>query len=298
MHFTPPTLDWLAHQTRIPVSGLAIVRLSGSTSSAIYVVRQASDPAPRFVLRVLDNREWLAEEPDLAAHEAAALVEAEGAGLHAPRLVAYAEEEIGFGVPVILMSYLAGRVELQPANFEEWLAAIAAELARIHQHTAEGFGWRWRSWVNRAALGVPAWTARPALWQKAIDFWLQGEPPYNPVFIHRDFHPTNLVWQHGAISGVVDWINACRGPAGADVAHCRTNLALAYGPHRAAQFLAAYHAASPAYRHEAYWDVDSVLDMCVAGPAFYEPWHEFGLNRVEPTQLRQRIDEHLALCLP
>jgi hypothetical protein len=42
----------------------------------------------RFVLRVLDNHEWLAEEPDLAAHEAAALEEAQKAGLRAPSLVA------------------------------------------------------------------------------------------------------------------------------------------------------------------------------------------------------------------
>ena len=74
------------------------------------------------MLRVLDNREWLAAEPDLASHEAAALDEAQRAGLPAPRLVAYADDDVGFGAPVVLMSFIAGAVELRPADFPGWLA--------------------------------------------------------------------------------------------------------------------------------------------------------------------------------
>ncbi len=113
------------------------------------------------MLRVLDNREWLAAEPDLASHEAAALDEAQRAGLPAPRLVAYADDDVGFGAPVVLMSFIEGAVELRPADFPGWLRALAAQLAAIHRCPADGFPWRFRSWVNRAALVTPAWSATP-----------------------------------------------------------------------------------------------------------------------------------------
>ena len=232
------------------------------------------------MLRVLDNREWLAAEPDLASHEAAALDEAQRAGLPAPRLVAYADDDVGFGAPVVLMSFLDGSVDLRPADFQGWLRALAAQLAAIHRRPADGFPWRFRSWVNRAALVTPAWSAVPRLWERAIEFWLRTEPESRAVFIHRDYHPTNVLWREGAVSGVVDWINACRGPAGVDVAHCRTNLAGMYGPAAADEFLAAYRDAADGFTYDPYWDLDSLLDMCLAGPSYYPPWQEFGLGAI------------------
>jgi Ser/Thr protein kinase RdoA (MazF antagonist) len=297
MVFSPAAYGWLGHHTGIPASALVVKRMRGSTSSSVYAVRAKSETAPRFVLRVLDNATWLAEEPDLAAHEAAALTEAEHAGLRAPRLVAYASADAGFGAPVLLMSFLAGRVELRPGNVDAWLAALAVELARIHQHGATNLAWRWRSWVRRDALGVPAWSTQPAAWKAAIDFWQRGEPAFDTVFIHRDFHPANVLWDGKTISGVVDWVNACRGPAGADVAHMRTNLTQMCGADLAARFLSLYCASNPAFRYDPYWDVDSLLDMCAGPPAFYEPWQTFGLARISADVLRQRIETHLATVL-
>jgi aminoglycoside phosphotransferase (APT) family kinase protein len=44
------------------------------------------------------------------------------------------------------------------------------------------------------------------------------------VFTHRDFHPGNVLWSRGRVTGVVDWPTASVGPAVVDVGHCRTNL--------------------------------------------------------------------------
>jgi hypothetical protein len=96
-----------------------------------------------------------------------------------------------------------------------------------------------------------------------------------------------------AVAGVVDWINACRGPASVDVAHCRSNLTLMFGPGVADEFLKAYHAFAPEFAYNSYWDVASILDMCLPEPGFYEPWQEFGLDIIAPEVLRQRVDAYL-----
>jgi aminoglycoside phosphotransferase (APT) family kinase protein len=286
--------EWLERSTGIARRATRIAPMKGSTSSSVFLVRGSSAASrDRFVLRVLDNAEWLAEEPDLAAHEAAALQEARQAGLRAPTLVAFADDDVPFGAPVVLMSFVAGKIVLCPADFQQWLRRLAAELASIHRHAAIGFPWGYRSWVDRAALAPPTWTTIPRAWERAIEVVLGTEPPCRPVFLHRDYHPTNVLWQGGGVSGVVDWINACRGPAGVDVAHCRTNLALMFGPTAADQFLDHYRAEAGEFGHPPYWDLDSILDSCVPGPEFYPPWREFGLAVIAPELLRQRLDAYL-----
>jgi hypothetical protein len=102
----------------------------------------------------------------------------------------------------------------------------------------------------------------------------------------------NVLWKDGAIAGVVDWINGCRGPTSVDVAHCRTNLASMYGPETSGQFLTAYQAAG-GQPFDPYWDIDSLVDMCVPQPSYYPPWRDFGLSEIGQDVLCQRMDEHL-----
>ena len=298
MTFSKNALDWLSQSTGIHPRHLEAVRLKGSTSSSIYRIQHATraDVGP-FVLRVIDNHEWLSSEPDLAAHEAAALEEAYRAGLHAPRLIAYAAEDVGFGAPVVLMSFVDGTIELRPANLQDWLNGLAHELAAIHRHSALALPWRFTSWVNRATLAPPDWARHSQAWAKAIERILQPAPDSPLVFIHRDYHPTNVLFLNGAVTGVVDWINACRGPAGVDLAHCKTNLVMIMGVEVAEQFHAAYLTTAKDFIYDPYWDIDSILDMCLPEPGFYEPWLEFGLARITPEVLQQRIDQYLERVL-
>lgn len=294
MTFAPEAYTWLARAVDAIPSALDLARLPGATSSSLFLVQcRRGDKVQRFVLRVLDNPAWLANEPDLAAHEAAALNEAQKAGLAAPRLVAFAADDVGFGAPAVLMSFIEGRIDLTPVNFQAWLAGLARALASIHQHPGRGFAWRFRSWVNRPLLAPPPWTTIPGAWERAIEQVCGPEPAAPPVFIHRDYHPTNVLWQGGEVSGVVDWINACQGPAGVDVAHCRINLAAMYGPAAADQFLAAYRTADPGFAYDPYWDLDSLLDMCLPEPLFYPPWQDFGLDLLSPELLASRVDAYL-----
>ncbi|EYF05141.1 aminoglycoside phosphotransferase family protein [Chondromyces apiculatus] len=294
---TPAQMAWVSRATEIALPELHLTRMRGATSSSVFEVRARSAGDPRrFVLRVLDNAEWLREEPDLAAHEVAALREARSAGLVAPSPVAHTDDA-GSGAPALLMSFVEGQVEVRPRNAQRWLEGLATMLARIHRHRAEAFPWVFRSWTVGKALAPPSWTRVPAAWARAIDRWHAGAPDDPPVLLHRDYHAVNVLWRDGTVSGVVDWVNACRGPAGVDVAHCRTDLVLMRGPAAAAAFLEAYGAAAAGYVHDPYWDLDAVLDMCLPEPVFYEPWETFGLPRIPAETLRERLDAHLEAVL-
>lgn len=285
---------WLESTLETAFENLVISPMKGGTSSAILRIQRLDAPGREFVLRVPDCREWVAEEPELAAHEAAALKYAQQAKLRAPRLVAYSEEEIGFGAPVLLMTKLEGKVELQPQEFSIWLRSLAAELAMIHQNDGNGFPWEYESWVEPQNLFVPEWATDRGCWERAFAVWRAGQPEYLPVFLHRDYHPVNVLWNGNKLSGVVDWPSACRGPAGVDVGHCRINLAQMYGVEAADRFLEYYRERAADFVYHPYWDLDTVFDWCIPEPEYYAPWRMFGLEEFPNKVLRERIEEYLS----
>ncbi len=291
--FNAEALDWLASSTKIARASLQISELAGANSSSVYAVANANKPCARqFVLRVFNDEQWLNDEPDLAIHEAAALQEAKLCAANSPDLIAFEANDKGFGGPVVLMSRLSGHVELRPDDLSNWCAQLAETLAQIHAHDAKGFDWNTTSWIDAENLRVPKWTAQPQLWQRAIGFWQAGPPAEKIVFLHRDFHPCNVLWKNGVISGVVDWVNACRGPRGVDVAHCRANLAILFGVETADAFKNAYLDIAGGAHHP-YWDVASILDMSLPEPEFYHPWSEFGLPKRSVGEMMRRGETYL-----
>ena len=54
--------------------------------------------------------------------------------------------------------------------------------------------------------------------------FFHGPLPEQRCFIHRDFHPGNLLWRRRRLTGVVDWESASVGPPDVDVGHCRLNF--------------------------------------------------------------------------
>ena len=278
-------------------SSLNAQPLKGGISSSVYLITFKTKPLfPKYVLRIFDNPIWLHEEPDLPIHEAKALQEAKKAGILAPQYIATANHE-ELGTPMLLMSFIEGRIDLGFKDVQNWLASLANELATIHQHRPKKFAWQFKSWVKKNEIVVPSWTQCPKAWEKAIDIVLEPPPEYQNVFLHRDYHPLNILWHRGKISGIVDWVNSCEGPAGVDVAHCRTNLMQMFGIECAEQFLKAYQLASPLFTYHTYWDIDSVLNLCWPKPEYYEPWKEFRIGCIEDKVRQERTDRYLKYLL-
>jgi aminoglycoside phosphotransferase (APT) family kinase protein len=256
----PPAraLDWV-------VESLGAARLlrvharSGGTSSAVHMLHleHRGGGRIRLVLRRYVRAEWLAEEPDLAAREADALRCITGCPLPVPGLVAVDPTGEQAGDPALLMTALPGRVDWAPRDLDAWLSQQVRALPAIHgTRIPQGIAIRpYRPYELGKELGPPVWTRYPRAWRRAIDAY-QGPPPsVERVLLHRDYHPGNVLWRGGRLTGVVDWANASIGPPEADVGHCRANLAGHLGSHVADDFLKRWLALTGRTSYHPYWDI-------------------------------------------
>lgn len=162
-----------------------------------------------------------------------------------------------FGAPAIVMSLLPGRPQLQCTDVDAMVDALATTLAAMHDSAPEA---------------VPAVLRRRALWDRWVP---DGLPPGAPVrrivaavaelrrrewtdwrFCHCDFHPANVLWTDGAVTGVVDWSAGRLAPSLIDIGRLRMELALRLGDHAADAFTSQYVGATGrALDGVEFWDV-------------------------------------------
>jgi len=247
----PPrqALAWAAARLGGPVISARALR--GGMSSAVYLLTVADGAGRRrqAVLRRYVRPELNAEEPDIAEREARALQAAESAGVPTPGLLAVDPAGTQAGAPAVLMSRLPGRVDWWPSDVGRWLRRLAGILPAIHTAPLPPAGL-----IEPFAPDLPAsyqpppWARYPRIWERAAEISRGPAPVLPEVLVHHDFHPGNVLWRRGTVSGVVDWQAACTGPAVIDVAHCRVNL-LTFSTGTAGQFTAWWQqAAGAAYQ--------------------------------------------------
>lgn len=293
------SVEWVKAQLGETAEITSVKPLTGGTSSTLFELAVQEDGNTlSYVLRLFHKADWLKKEPDLARHEAESLQFAEQAGILAPHFIAYEETGEESGMPAVLMTKMSGSVVLQPANDENWLEGLAAVLANLHQTEAEGFPYKYFSYNNAFLLEKPTWSKVQNDWMRAFYIVAGSRPEARECFIHRDFHPANVLWENGEVSAIVDWVNACRGPAGIDVGHCRVNLAQLYGISVANEFLAAYqrHAGSR-FTYDPYWDLVSLTDILDGSPIVYPGWKAFGMTGLSNELMRHRLDDYLLSLL-
>jgi aminoglycoside phosphotransferase (APT) family kinase protein len=258
----PAALHWAAAAVGPGARVRSVRPLAGGTSAAVHAlaVEDRAGQLHRLVLRRFVRANWLAEEPDLAEREAAALDLLRAGPLAAPRLVTVDARGEHADVPAVLMTRLPGRVEWNPPDRNAFLRRLAEPLPHIHALPVPAA--TPLPHYQPYALEMrrpPRWATQPEVWRRAIAILDGPAPAVAGCFIHRDYHPGNVLWTRGRVCGVIDWVNASIGVPEADVGHCRVNLADRFGQPAADRFLEIYQTISGRADYHPYWDIVAAI---------------------------------------
>jgi aminoglycoside phosphotransferase (APT) family kinase protein len=246
----PPrqALEWA--ERHLDGTVVSVRALRGGMSSAVHVLTlKHSGGRHQAVLRRYVRPEVNENEPGLAEREARALQFVEQIEVPTPQLLAVDPTGDGAGVPALLMTRLPGRVDWWPKDMERWLRRMADVLPKVHAAPLppSGIICPYAPYAQ-TSYQPPVWARRPKVWERAVEI-SSAPPPEMPVtLVQRDFHPGNVLWRRGAVSGVVDWQATSIGPAVVDVGHCRANL-LAFDRGVADRFTALWEQASGTTYH-------------------------------------------------
>ncbi|MEE1791099.1 aminoglycoside phosphotransferase family protein [Streptomyces sp. BE308] len=244
---------------------------------------------------------------DWLTREAGALTLLAGTDVPAPGLVAVDPTAAHGEYPSLLMTHLAGRTVLDDEGLESRVPLLARQLVAIHAvRPAE----RPRGYValSTADSVVTPKGADAATWAAATDVIRRPAPPYEGRFLHRDFHPGNVLFDvpppgpaGPRITGVVDWAVTSWGPADLDVAHCSTNLALLHGPAWGLRFAEAYEDAGGVLAATAserlYWQVRDGLACSEEVRRVARPWREAGRTELTTRAVEERLDAYITALM-
>ncbi|WP_405817664.1 aminoglycoside phosphotransferase family protein [Streptomyces sp. NBC_00838] len=239
--------------------------------------------------------------------EAGALALLAGTGVPAPGLVAVDPTAAHCEYPSLLMTRLAGRTVLDDTGLEARVPLLARQLVAIHALRPAERPPKYETLTTADTVVTPQ-GADTAAWAAAIDLIRGPAPAHEGRFLHRDFHPGNVLFDvppsrpaNARISGVVDWVAVSWGPADLDVAHCSTNLALLHGPAWGPRFTRAYEeaggvlAAAPAER--LYWLVRDGLAFSEEVALVSRPWREAGRTELTARAVEERLDVYLTALM-
>lgn len=206
--------------------------------------------------------------------------------------------------PSLLMTLLPGSVRLRDEEADQRAELMAHQLLRIHRVpvTAGTRPRTYQAWSSPERVRVPDGTERPELWQRALDVIRREPPAYQGCFLHRDFHPGNVLFAGDdgdglRISGVVDWVETSWGPADLDVAHCSTALTLLHGVPAGMRFADRYLAAGGTLAEDPaahlYWRLLDALGFAPDAEKVAVPWREVGRTDLTRTLLTGRLEDYL-----
>ncbi|WP_314178504.1 phosphotransferase family protein [Streptomyces winkii] len=244
---------------------------------------------------------------DMLEREAGALTLLAGTGVPAPALVAVDRTAAHCEYPSLLMTHLAGRTVLDDEGLEARVPLLARRLVAIHALRPAERPREYEALTTADTVAVPK-GADAAAWAAAIAVIREPRPPYEGRFLHRDFHPGNVLFDvlpsrpAGArITGVVDWAGTSWGPADLDVAHCSANLALLHGPEWGLRFAEAYEKAggllAAAASERLYWQVRDALALSEEVRSVSQPWREAGRTELTTRAVEERLDAYVTALM-
>ena len=305
----PLTLAWVGRQLK---PGERIVRTEalhgGITAEMRRLTIGTRDGGLRdLVLRTFVDPYFVEHAEELLTREAGVLAQLAGTGVTAPGPVAVDPTAAHCEYPSLLMTHLTGRTVLGDEGLEARVPLLARQLLAIHALRPARRPGEYRPWTTADAV-VPPDGADTAAWAAAADVIRRTAPPYGGRFLHRDFHPGNVLFDvapsgpaRPRITGVVDWVQTSWGPADLDVAHCSSNLAMLHGPAWGLRFAEAYEEAGGVLAATAgerlYWRLLDALSFTPGVAWVARPWQEAGRTELTTAAVEARLDAYVIALL-
>ncbi|MEU0174610.1 alpha/beta fold hydrolase [Streptomyces massasporeus] len=286
------TRAWVAKQLPEGRTVATSSFLAGGWSAQMR--RLALDDGTELALRTFVKPFFRRHAPGLLAREAEMLTLMAGReGVPAAELIGVDATGEHCDHPSLLMSVLPGRARVDEEELDARVDLLAAQLAAIHRVVPRERPRTYQAWTSPAAV--------PPGWERAVDVIRRDPPPYDGCFLHRDFHPGNVLFTGSGgelrISGVVDWVETSWGPADLDVAHCSTALALLHGPERGLGFRERYEARGGRRLADGpehlYWRLLDALAYVPDAAKLAGPWRDLGRTDLTPEVLGGRLEAYV-----
>ncbi|MDV9171465.1 alpha/beta fold hydrolase [Streptomyces sp. W16] len=290
------TRAWVAKQLGDGRTVINTRLLYGGWSSQMR--RLSLDDGTDLVQRTFVKPFFRHHGPGLLAREASVLTLLAGQdGIPAPELVAVDAAAEHCDHPTLLMSALPGRVRVDGDDLDRRLDLLAAQLVRVHGVVPDERPRTYQAWTSAERVRTPD----GVLWERAVDVIRRDPPPYEGRFLHRDFHPGNVLFTGAGpglrITGVVDWVETSWGPADLDVAHCSTALALLHGTEHGLDFRERYEARGGRQLADGadhlYWRLLDALHYCPDGAKLAGPWRDLGRDDLTSEVLAERLEAYV-----
>ncbi|GLV92054.1 hypothetical protein Slala04_35080 [Streptomyces lavendulae subsp. lavendulae] len=280
-----------------------VVRLRGGWTSRMRRLDLAGPDGRRsLVLRSFVKPFYVRHAEGLLTREAAVLRLLGGTDVPAAALAAVDATAQSCDHPSLLMSLLPGTVRLADQGADERAGLLARQLVSVHRLpvTASQRPRPYQAWTSPERVTLPAATGRPDLRRRAVDVIRREPPAHRSCFLHRDFHPGNVLFTGTdgdlRISGVVDWVETSWGPADLDVAHCSTALALLHGVPAGMRFADRYADAGGTLADgtaHLYWRLLDALGFAPDAEKVAVPWRELGRVDLTADVLTHRLEEYI-----
>ena len=298
MPAAPPERARTWVETLIPQAVVEVTAIGGGITNTKWLVRLADGES--LVLRWSDPAVWGGTGREHVRRETLACQLLADTALPVPRLIASDLDGATAGGPANLMSWLPGRVRLDPLE-PAAITALAQLAVAVHRQPVPAerrpptFSFRGPSEPK-----VPSWARWPGLWRKAIDLRAAGPPPTPHGLLHRDLHLGNILWENDTVTGLIDWAETSWGPPDLDVAHVCSDFAMLHTTADVETFRAAYvrqgGQLDPDPDAARFWVVSDILGF-LPDPAHILAAVATNRPDLTPGTIRRGLEDLLALTL-
>jgi aminoglycoside phosphotransferase (APT) family kinase protein len=205
------------------------------------------------------------QHPAVAENEFRLLQQISSLGLAAPTPFHLDLSGQILAAPYLVIDYSEGEMDFAPANLDEYIRQLAAQLAQIHHINSAAIDLSFLPQAGHgcAELGRPFTNLNSPFDENRIRAALATHSLLSgnaAALLHGDFWPGNSLWRNGRLAAIIDWEDAQLGDPLIDLAQSRSEIVWIFGVAAMEMFSRHYQTlADLDYGNLPYWDLCAAL---------------------------------------